>query len=119
MLKPNQKLWVILFALLVLTTPWMEAQQATATLAGTISDETGAILPGVDITLRNVETSATRNVITDDTGQYRVGDVAPGEYELRVQLPGFQTAVRSGILLNVGRHASLNVTLSVAQSRKK
>ncbi len=113
MLKPNQKLWVILFALLVLTTPWMAAQQATANLAGTISDETGAVLPGVDVTLRNVENGSTRNVITDDTGQFRVTNVAPGEYELRAQLPGFQTAVQSGIRLNVGRSASLNVTLSV------
>ncbi len=67
MLKPNQKLWVILSTLLVLTTPWLAAQQATATLAGTISDETGAVLPGVDITLRNVENGSTRTSITDDT----------------------------------------------------
>jgi hypothetical protein len=113
MLKPNRQLWVIFSLLLVLSAPWAAAQQATATLAGTISDETGAVLPGVDITLRNVETNATRSVITDDTGEYRVGDVAPGEYELRAQLPGFQTAVHSGILLNVGRYASLNVTLSI------
>ena len=91
----------------------MAAQQATANLAGTISDETGAVLPGVDVTLRNVENGSTRNVITDDTGQFRVTNVAPGEYELRAQLPGFQTAVQSGIRLNVGRSASLNVTLSV------
>ncbi|MCH7804564.1 MAG: carboxypeptidase regulatory-like domain-containing protein, partial [Acidobacteria bacterium] len=113
MLNTNQKLWVILFALLVLTTPWVAAQQSTATLAGTISDETGAVLPGVEITVRNVENGSTRTAITDDRGEYRVTNLAPGEYELRAQLPGFQTAVRSGIGLNVGRSVSLNVSLSV------
>jgi len=113
MLKPNQKHWVILSALLVLTTPWVAAQQSTATLAGTVSDETGAVLPGVEITVRNVENGSTRDVITGDTGQFRVTNLAPGEYELRAQLPGFQTAVRSEIGLNVGRSPSLNLTLSV------
>jgi hypothetical protein len=113
MLKPNQKLWVILSALLILTTPWVAAQQSTGTLAGTISDETGGVLPGADITLTNVENGSTRDAITDDTGQFRVTNLAPGEYELRAQLPGFQTAVRSGIVLNVGRSPSLNITLSV------
>ena len=115
MFRSKQQVWVLFSALLVLSISGAAAQTTTATLAGTVTDETQSVLPGVEITITNLETNATRTAISGDAGQYRVSNLSPGEYELEAQLPGFQTAVRSGIQLSVGRQASLNITLSVGQ----
>ena len=48
------------------------AQQTTGTISGTVLDETGGVLPGVDVTAQNTETGATRTVISDDEGRYRL-----------------------------------------------
>ena len=115
MFRSKQQAWAVFSALLVLSISGAAAQTTTATLAGTIMDETQAVLPGVEITVTNLGTSATRSVLSGDSGEYLVADLAPGEYEIEAQLPGFQTAVRSGINLTVGRSATLNLTLSVGQ----
>ena len=65
--------------------------------------------------MTNLANGATRTTISGDAGQFRVSNLSPGEYELEAQLPGFQTAVRSGIKLSVGQQASLNITLTVGQ----
>ena len=111
----KQQLWFVPIALIVFSMSWAAAQTTTSTLAGTIMDETQAVLPGVEITVTNMGTSAARTTISGDSGEYFVADLAPGEYEIEAQLPGFQTAVRSGIQLTVGRSATLNLTLSVGQ----
>ena len=111
----KQQLCLVLIALVVSSMSWAAAQTTTATLAGTIMDETQAVLPGVEIMVTNVENGAVRTSISGDSGEYRVSDLAPGEYEIEAQLPGFQTAVQTGILLTVGRSATLNLTLSVGQ----
>ncbi len=115
MFRSKQQVWVLFSALLVLSISGAAAQTTSATLAGTVMDETQAILPGVEITVTNVETNATRTAISGDTGQFRVSNLAPGEYELEAQLPGFSTSVRSGIILSVGRQASLDITLAIGQ----
>ena len=111
----RKQIWFVLIALVLCSMPWAAAQTTSATLAGTIVDETQAVLPGVEIMVTNLGTSAVRTAISGDSGGYRVSDLAPGDYEIEAQLPGFQTAVRSGIKLTVGRSATLNLTLSVGQ----
>ena len=111
----RKQIWFVLIALVLCSMPWTAAQTTSATLAGTIMDETQAVLPGVEIMVTNLGTSAVRTAISGDSGGYRVSDLAPGDYEIEAQLPGFQTAVRSGIQLTVGRSATLNLTLSVGQ----
>ena len=91
------------------------AQVTTATILGTVSDETGAVLPGVEITVLNQDTGLTRNVISDDRGSYRAVLLPVGPYEVRAELPGFQTTVRSGLSLTVGREAVVNIELLVGE----
>ncbi len=93
-----------------------QAQSNAADLIGVIRDETGGVLPGADITVRNVATGIARNTVTDDTGSYRVPLLPPGEYELRVALEGFTTQVLQGIVLTVGQSANLDVVLKVQSS---
>ena len=93
----------------------LQAQQTTGTISGVVKDETGAVLPGVEVTSRNTGTEATRTAISDDEGRYRLPQLAPGEYELRAELAGFQTAVLQNISLSVGQTAVLGVTLQVGE----
>jgi len=91
------------------------AQQTTGTISGVVKDETGGVLPGVEVTARNTGTEATRTVISDDEGRYRLAQLVPGDYELRAELSGFQTAVLQGISLSVAQQAVVGVTLRVGE----
>jgi hypothetical protein len=89
------------------------SQDTTATILGTLTDSSGSVLPGVTITVTNVETSQPRTVTSDDSGRYRVPLLQPGRYEVTAQLSGFQTMVRSGITLTVGQEALVNIQLAI------
>ncbi|MBI4464893.1 MAG: carboxypeptidase regulatory-like domain-containing protein, partial [Acidobacteria bacterium] len=91
------------------------AQATTGTISGVVSDATGAVVPAASVTVRNVETGATRTLPTDAQGRYRAPNLSVGRYEVQVSLTGFQTAVRSGITLTVGQEAAVNFTLEVGQ----
>ena len=91
------------------------AQTTSGTIRGTVADETGGILPGVEVTVTNVDTGATRLAISDDEGRYQVPELTPGNYEVSAALTGFTTAVRSGIGITVNRQARVDLTLSVGE----
>ena len=93
--------------------PAAVAQVITGSITGTVSDETGAVLPGVEITVQNQETGISRTVISNDEGSYRAPSLTVGPYEVRGELAGFQTTVRSGISLTVGRIAVVDITLQI------
>ncbi len=95
---------------------WAQAQSSTADLIGVVKDATGGVLPGVDITVRNVNTGFTRAAVTDDVGSYRIPLLPPGEYEIRAEFPSFQTKVFQGVTLTVGQSANLDITLEVQTS---
>ncbi len=63
-------------------------------LTGTVSDATGAILAGASVTAVNNATSQARQATTNDTGTYSVPYLVPGNYDLRIEHPGFKTATR-------------------------
>ena len=82
------RLRVVLVVVLLATTGSLAfAQITSATLSGTIKDETGGVLPGVDVVIRNVDTERTRSVVTDANGYFTVPGLAPGKYETRAQAP--------------------------------
>ncbi|MBI2822407.1 MAG: TonB-dependent receptor, partial [Acidobacteria bacterium] len=89
------------------------AQITTATISGTVKDDTGAVLPGVSVTVRNLDRGTTRAAITNDEGRYRAPELELGDYEVRAELVGFQTGVRTGIRLTVGREAIVDIGLKV------
>jgi hypothetical protein len=89
------------------------AQVTSATLSGTVSDDTGAVIPGAAVSTTNVNTGATRATETDARGVYHLPLLPVGDYDLRVELQGFQAAVRPGIRLTVGLEATINITLRV------
>src|SRR2546427_378981 len=87
--------------------------QITGTISGTVTDSTGAVVPGVNVALKSVEKGITRTVRTDEGGRYRAPELALGSYEISVEAAGFETVVRSGITLTVGREAVVDFTLQV------
>src|SRR5437762_3708592 len=89
--------------------------QATAQISGTVKDQSGAVLPGVEITATQTETGATRMAITNETGSYILSNLPIGPYRLEAGLPGFRTFVQTGIVLQVGSSPSINPVLAVGQ----
>ncbi|PYR28695.1 MAG: hypothetical protein DMF92_13600 [Acidobacteria bacterium] len=109
---------VLAVVLLAITASVAVAQITSATISGTIKDETGGVLPGVDVIIRNVETGLTRSVVTDSNGYFAVPGLAPGEYETRAMLQGFRTGVQTGIALEVAQQAGLNMVLKVGTTEE-
>lgn len=89
--------------------------QVSASLSGTVTDASGAVVRGASVTARNVNTGATRKSATDDAGLYRVSSLPVGEYEVRASKQGFAEEIRTGIRLVVGEDASVNLRLRVGQ----
>src|SRR2546428_1341784 len=102
--------FVLSFTLLTIVKPAM-SQLPTATILGTVKDPTGAVIPGAAITAKNVETALTRTAVSAEDGSYRFSALPVGAYEVRVELPGFRTEVRSGLTLTVSQEAVGNFSL--------
>ena len=91
------------------------AQEAQGVIVGIVQDKTRAVVPGVEVTVTDVGQARSRVTITGDAGNYRVGNLDPGEYEIRASLVGFETTVLTGIVLQVGQIARIPITLSVGE----
>ena len=87
--------------------------QATAELNGRVTDESGAVLPGVTVTATQSDTGFARAVVTDETGGYVMPNLPTGPYRLEVALQGFRTYVQTGIVLQVGGTPTINAVLAV------
>lgn len=86
----------------------------TGAVNGVVSDNTGAVLPGVTIEIAGVALMGTRTIVTNGEGHYRFPVVPPGEYTLVFRLEGFSTVNRDGVYVGVGLTRTVNVVLSVA-----
>ena len=91
-------------------------QAATATITGTITDTTGAAIPGAAISAKNDRTGITRSTQSDAQGRYNVPDLAIGEYEVQASKMGFQTVIKKNIALEVGAAPVADFQLAVGQT---
>src|SRR5437016_13434790 len=104
--------WLLVCALTAATV-W--AQATTAQISGTVKDQTGAVLPGVEITASQTATGAKRTAVSNETGNYVLASLPLGPYMLEAALPGFKTYVQTGIVLQVDASPTINVVLQVGQ----
>ena len=105
------------FVLLGLTAhAW--GQVVGASVSGTVRDATGAGLPEVAVTIRNLETGAVRKLVSDEGGRYVARSIAVGPYEVRAEKEGFSSQVRTGIDLVVGQSTTVDITLPVGELRE-
>src|SRR5216117_2901269 len=91
------------------------AQGTTAQISGTVKDQTGAVLPGVEITVTQTATGAKRSAVSNETGNYVLASLPLGPYMLEAALPGFKSYVQSGIVLQVDASPTINIVLEVGQ----
>jgi hypothetical protein len=89
--------------------------QATAQISGTVRDQSGAVLPGVEITATQTETGVARSTVSNETGSYVLPSLPTGPYRVEATLPGFRTFVQTGIVLQVNANPVVNPTLEVGQ----
>ena len=93
--------------------PQMQAQLSTATMFGTVTDSTGAVLPGATLTFTQTLTNFSRQTQTNGQGEYRAEFLPVGPYTVKVDAKGFKQWVQSGISLAAAQEAALNFTLQV------
>ena len=105
---------VATLAFSLLTVP-ATPQGVTASILGTISDATGAVLPGVTVVATNEGTGLRREVLTNESGNYTIPLLPIGTYSVETGLPGFRTEIRTGITLNVDARARIDFALQVGQ----
>jgi Carboxypeptidase regulatory-like domain len=89
------------------------AQFDSANISGVVQDTTGAILPGVDVTLTNVGTKIARQAVTNQAGLYTFPNVPVGEYQVTAMLSGFKPITKSGVQVNAGLNIRVDVALEV------
>jgi hypothetical protein len=89
------------------------AQTPTATLSGVVRDPSAGAAPATKITVRNTATGTSRTTTTDNEGRYSLTNLEPGTYELRAELSGFKTTVRTGVVLSVGGSTEIDVALEL------
>ena len=89
------------------------AQTTNATLGGTVSDSTRALIPGVTVTATNTQTGIVTTIVTNETGAYQFASLQTGIYKVTAELPGFQTQVYNDVTLGVSQQVRLNFTLQI------
>src|SRR5215475_5297670 len=89
------------------------SQSENATVGGTVQDSTGAFIPGVSVTATNTATGVVTTVVSNEAGAYQFASLQPGTYDLKAELPGFQTASTKAFQLGGAQQARLNFTLQV------
>ena len=89
------------------------AQQGTSEVRGRVLDSTGASLPGVTVTVKNQDTGMFRETLSGDNGAFIASALVPGRYEVSAALQGFKTFKRGDLQLEVGRTATIDVTMEV------
>jgi hypothetical protein len=89
--------------------------QATAQISGAAKDQSGAVLPGVEISMTQTDTGISRTAVTNETGSFVLPNLPLGPYRFEASLPGFRTYVQTGIVLQVNSSPVINVVLQVGQ----
>jgi len=103
-----------LFVLVAETQPAF-AQRTTGTIVGTVTDESGGVLPGVAVTLKGEQIAGIQTSTSNAEGRYRFAALPPGAYNLSFALSGFSTLNRTGIRVGVGATVEENASLKVTQ----
>jgi hypothetical protein len=109
--KCAQTLLALCLFLLANATAFAQSQVNAADLRGTVTDETGAVISGAKVTLRNEQTNDARETTADGNGVYQFIRVPPGQYEVSVEAPNFSKSVSQNITLTVGQVGNFDVAL--------
>ena len=104
---------------MVLTSRTAVGQYSTASLAGTVTDPSGASIPGAKVTVQNNDTGFTQTFTTEAEGEFLFPRLPIGNYRLTVERPGFATYVREAIGLTVGQAATIDIKMRLGEVTEK
>ena len=107
---------VFFVGLLALAVTSVQAQITTATLTGTVTDTTGAVIPNAQVTALNVDTNTQHSVQTNGDGAYRIEFLPVGSYKLEVTATGFKAYTRTGLELTVAQIAQADVMMQIGKT---
>src|SRR5882724_11417443 len=108
---------VLILGALLWSLPFLALAQ-DASVVGTVTDPSGSVVPGVVITLTNLETGLTHTITTNDQGQYVVPDLHVGHYTVRTSANGFKVAEQKNVILNVGDRTRLDFQLQLGGAQE-
>lgn len=109
-------LLVLLGMTLIVSTPRLTAQTTTAAIVGTVTDQSGSVIPGASITVTNIGTNETRSVKSGPDGNYAVPALPPGTYTITVSMASFKTFKVPSLLLAAGDNPRVNAKLSIGEA---
>ncbi|HEV2826333.1 MAG TPA: carboxypeptidase regulatory-like domain-containing protein [Pyrinomonadaceae bacterium] len=105
------RLFIVTCIALFSATAW--AQEPTGSIEGAVTDPQGAVVQGANVSVRNAATNFNRSATSDDNGRYRISQLPPGTYEVKVTGTNFKTSVVSDVVVAVGQTLPLDVHLEV------
>ena len=91
------------------------AQSATSEIVGTVKDATGAVMPGVALTITHQGTGQVRRITTDNSGDFVAPSLPIGEYSIKAEAPNFKTQIRQGVVLQVGRQERVDISMELGE----
>lgn len=104
-----------LAVLLLLPSSYVMGQNIYGRIVGTVTDQSGAVVPGVTVTVVNSATGESRVYVTDDVGNYVANNLLPSEYWVEAELAGFKKVIRKGITVVVDRTVRVDLVLELGQ----
>src|SRR5256712_5352909 len=112
-----KRIWIASFIGLLASTMTCSSvwAQATAQISGAVQDQSGAVLPGVEVTATQTETGVSRSTVTNETGHYVLPNLSLGAYKLEAVLPGFRSFLQTGIVVPVHSNPAIHIVLQVGQ----
>ena len=111
----NSRVRAVLLCALVILTASVHAQRTTGELLGVVKDASGAVLPGVTVSVTGPNIAGAQTTTSSDTGSYRIANLPPGTYDLAFELSGFKTVRLQGLRVSVGGALEQNVGLEIGQ----
>ena len=108
----------LVLATIVAASPAFAQGGSTSTIAGTVTDTSGAVVPGADIVVKSVTTGTVYNAVSGSDGSFTIPAVPPGTYSVTVTLMGFKTAVLNDVVANVAQVANVKAVLTPRRPRR-
>src|SRR6059036_240255 len=107
-MRPLHFLTVLIIWLAAAVGPAAQSQITTGVVDAIVLDTSGAVLPGVDVEVRNIDTNLTRRLVTDREGRFVALQLPPGRYTVTLKLPGFASVVQENVIVTVGETVRLS-----------
>src|SRR5215471_9116868 len=111
--------WILIVSICVFACASVFAQTDRGTVTGTVADQTGAVIPGSNVTAINSQTTLKYETVSTETGNYTLTQLPAGTYEITVELPGFKKYVRQGVNILAATTVRIDVALEVGTASEE